>query len=262
MFSSFMVNAWIAGTFVAVLGGVVGFYVVLGGNTFAAHALPTSAFAGAGAAAIAGVDPLVGLLAFSLLGAVGIASLENRASQGVPTALITTFILGVGSLFLSITNSYGEQIFAVLFGQVLGISRGELWAIGGTSIVCVGAVGLMSRPITISVLLPASAEAAGLNQGRMKLALLAAVALATSIALPVVGALLIFTLLVSPAASARYLVSSLRGGVVASVMIAVITVWLSIGLAYLTNLPVGFFVGTFGVLGYVGARTLSKVTSR
>lgn len=111
MFSPFMINAWEASTIVAVVAGVVGFFTVLRGSSFAAHALPNGAFAGAAGASLVGASTILGLGVFSLLGAIGIASLGRRARHDVATALAIVVMLGLGSLFLSMTTEYAPEIF-------------------------------------------------------------------------------------------------------------------------------------------------------
>src|SRR6202008_632421 len=101
MFSGFMVNTWIVATLVAVVGGAVGFFVVLRGSAFVAHAIPNGSFAGAAAASLIGINTLIGLGVFSLGAALGIGFLARRARQDVATALILVFLLGLGALLIS-----------------------------------------------------------------------------------------------------------------------------------------------------------------
>src|SRR6202046_3269899 len=101
MFSAFMTNAWIISTIVAIVAGVVGFFVVLRGAAFPAHAIPNGAFAGAAGANLVGVNPLVGLAVFSLLAALGIGSLGRRGRHDVVTALALVMMLALGGVLLS-----------------------------------------------------------------------------------------------------------------------------------------------------------------
>src|SRR5579859_7961133 len=126
MFSGFMVNTWTVATIVAAVAGVVGFFVVLRGSAFVADALPTGAFAGAAGASLVGVSTLVGLGVFSLLGALGIGWLGRRSRHDVATALTLVMMLGLGSLFLSLSTQYESEIYSLLFGEVLGISVNEI----------------------------------------------------------------------------------------------------------------------------------------
>jgi zinc/manganese transport system permease protein len=121
-----MVNTWIAASVVAVVSGVIGFFVVLRGSAFVAHALPQGAFAGAAGAALVGASTLGGLGVFSLLGAVAIGWLGRRGRHDVVTALALVLMLGLGALFLSFSSEYAPEIYSLLFGEVLGVSSGEL----------------------------------------------------------------------------------------------------------------------------------------
>ncbi len=122
MFTGFMMNAWITGTIVAVVAGVVGYFVVLRGSAFPAHAIPKGAFAGAAAASLLGISTLIGLGVFSLLGAVGIGSLSRRGRNDVATALALVMMLALGAAFLSRTTEYEPEIYSLLFGEILGVS--------------------------------------------------------------------------------------------------------------------------------------------
>src|ERR1700722_8220467 len=118
MFASFMSNAWIVATIVAAIAGVVGFFVVLRGSAFVAHALPSGAFAGAAGASLIGVNTLLGLGVFSLFGALGIGWLGRRGRHDVATALGLVVMLGLGSLFLSLSVEFAAGTYSLLFGQV------------------------------------------------------------------------------------------------------------------------------------------------
>ena len=254
MFSSFMVNAWEASTIVALVAGVVGFFTVLRGSSFAAHALPNGAFAGAAAASLVGASTIAGLGLFSALGAVGIALLGRRARHDVATALAIVVMLGLGSLFLSMTTEYAPEIYSLLFGEVLGVSSSSLAPTAVIGAVCILAVVVLYRPLLYSSLLPDAAQARGIRPFRMELGFLLVIALTTTMAVPVVGTLLIFTLLVSPAATARSFTSRPTTAIALSVAFALATVWSAIALSYLTNLPIGFFVGALGACTYAAGR--------
>jgi zinc/manganese transport system permease protein len=265
MFSGFMVNAWEAATIVAVVAGVVGFFTVTRGAAFAAHALPNGAFAGAAGASLIGVNALVGLGVFSFAGALTIAGLGRRARHDVATALTIILMLGLGALFLSQTSEYAPVIFSLLFGEVLGVNSTELVPTATIAAACVAAILILFRPLLLSSVLPEVAQARGISVPRMELAFLLVVALSTTMAVPVVGSLLIFSLLISPAAAARSFTNQPLHAIGLSVLIALGTVWSAIAISYLTNLPIGFFVGTIGALTYTigqGWTALRRPTQR
>jgi len=159
MFAPFMVNAWEASAIVAVVAGVVGFFTVLRGSAFAAHALPNGAFAGAAGASLIGVSALVGLGVFAVGGALVIAALGRRARNDVATALTIVLMLGFGDLFLSRTTEYAPQIYSLLFGEVLGVSNNEIAPTAGIAVLCMVAVAVLYRPLLLSSVAPEVAEA-------------------------------------------------------------------------------------------------------
>lgn len=250
MFAGFMMNAWTVATIVAVVGGVVGFFVVVRGAAFPAHAIPNGAFAGAAGANLIGLSPLFGLAAFSLLAALGIGSLSRRGRHDVVTALALVMMLALGALFLSRSTEYEPEIFSLLFGEVLGVSTNEIIPVAALAIACVAAVVFLYRPLMLSSVVPEIAEARGVRGHRMEMAFLVVIALATAMTVPVVGALLIFSLMIGPPAAARSFTDRPLLAISLSVGLALATVWTAIASSYLTNWPVGFFVGCFSALCY------------
>ncbi len=255
MFSSFMTNTWIVATIVAVIAGVVGFFVVLRGSAFPAHALPNSAFAGAAAANLLGISALIGLGAFAAAAAIAIATLGRRGRPDVATALALVLGLAVGALFLSRSQEYEPQLYSLLFGEVLGVSSTELLPVALLAIASIAAIVALYRPLLYSSVLPDIAEAKGVAGHRMELAFLLVLAAATALTVPVVGALLIFSLMIGPPAAARALTNRPAVAVILSVLLALVTVWAAIAISYQTNWPIGFFVGTLSALAYALGRT-------
>jgi len=255
MFSPLMMNTWIAASVVAVIAGLTGFFAVLRGSTFAAHAIPNGAFAGAAGASLLGINVIWGLVVFAVGGALGIGFLgEGRGRTGrtdVVTALALVVMLGLGGLFVSISTQYAEETYALLFGEVFGVSRGELLPILGLGVASAAAIGLAFRPLMLTSALPEVAEARGVSTRRADIYFLLVMALATSMTVPVVGALLMFSLMIGPAAAARSVTPRPGTALALSVMIALATVWLSIALSYQTNWPLGFFVGSIGAAFYL-----------
>src|SRR5579859_1237288 len=163
MFSGFMVNTWAVATIVAVIAGAVGFFVVLRGNAFPAHAIPKGAFAGAAGASLLGVSTLAGLGVASLLSALGIGWLGRRGRSDVVTALALVVMLALGAAFLSRTSQYEPEIYALLFGEILGVSTTQLLPVAVLGLVCVAAVVAMYRPLMLSSVAPEIAEAKGIR---------------------------------------------------------------------------------------------------
>jgi len=257
-----MINTWIVATIVAVVAGAVGFFVVLRGSAFVADALPTGAFAGAAGASLIGVNTLLGLGVFSLLGALGIGWLGRRGRHDVAVALALVAMLGVGALFLSFTVEYGPEIDSLLFGEVLGISVNEIAPVAVLGAVCVLAILVLFRPLILSSVMPELGEARGVRAHWIETCFLVVLALATSMALPVVGALLIFSLMIGPPAAARSVTSRPLIAMGLAMLLAVVTVWVAIAVSYQTNWPIGFFVGTIGAACYAAGRGWTALRSR
>jgi zinc/manganese transport system permease protein len=255
MFSTFMTNAWEAGTIVAVVAGVVGFFVVLRGSAFPAHAIPNGAFAGAAGANLIGINPLIGLGVFSLLAAFGIGSLSRRGRADVVTALALVMMLALGAAFLSQSTEYEPQIFSLLFGEILGVSSSKILPVAVLGLVCIFTVAALYRRLMLTSIAPEIAAAKGIRPYRIEMAFLVVLACATTMTVPVVGALLIFTLMIGPPAAARCFSDRPGLAMIGSIAIALVTVWASLASAYEVNWPVGFFVGTYSAAWYGLGRT-------
>jgi len=254
MFASFMINTWLVATIVAPVAGVVGFFVVLRGSAFPAHAIPKGAFAGAAGAALLGVSTLLGLAVFSLLGALGIGALGRKGRHDVVTALALVMMLALGAAFLSRTTEYEPEIYSLLFGEVLGVSTTELLPVLGLGIACIAGIIVLYRPLMLSSVVPEVAEAKGVRGHCIEICFLIVVALTTAMTVPVVGALLIFSLMIGPPAAARSLTSRPGLAIVLSIVIALATVWVAIAASYLYNWPIGFFVGALSAVAYGAGR--------
>jgi zinc/manganese transport system permease protein len=249
-----MASTWAVATIVAVVAGVVGFFIVLRGSAFVADAVPQGAFAGAAGASLLGINTLIGLAVASLAGALGIGWLGRRGRRDVATALALVVMLGLGALFLSFSVEYAPEIESLLFGEVLGVSATEIAPIAVLGALSIAAIMVLYRPLLLTSVMPELAEARGVLADRIEMYFLVIVALATSMTLPVVGALLIFSLMIGPPAAARSFTDKPMHAMALSVLIAVGTVWVSIAASYQTNWPVGFFVGAIGAGCYGAGR--------
>jgi zinc/manganese transport system permease protein len=254
LFSGFMVHAWEVATIVAAVAGVVGFFTVLRGSAFVAHAIPNGSFAGAAGATLAGTSVLLGLGVFSLAGALGIGLLSRRGRQDVATALALVVMLSLGALFLSMSEEYAPAVYSLLFGEVLGIASNQIAPTAILAGVCVLAVAALYRPLMLSSVLPESGEARGISAFGMQMCFLIVLALATTMTVPVVGTLLIFSLMIGAPAAARSFTDRPPVAMALSVLIALLIVWVAIAASYQTNYPVGFFVGTASAFSYAIGR--------
>ncbi len=254
MFEGFMINAWEVSGIVAVVAGMVGFFTVLRGSAFAAHAIPNGSFAGAAGASLVGVSTIFGLGVFAFIGALGIGLLGRRGRHDAVTALMLVMMLATGALFVSLGDQYAPQVYALLFGEVLGISSNQLAPTLGLGLACVAAIAVLYRPLMLSSALPEVGEARGIGAFAMELAFLGVLALATAMTVPVVGTLLIFSLMIGAPAAARSLTDRPGVAMALSVVIALAVVWFAIAMSYETDWPVGFYVGTGSAAAFVAAR--------
>lgn len=250
MFAPYLLPAWIAVTFIALAAGAAGFVVVLRRASFAAHALPMAAFPGAALARLLDVAPTP-LVAVFALGSAGVLSvLHQRARPGTATALLLAGLMALGALFLSLSGGYAGNVYALLFGQVLGVGRGAV----GPSV----ALGL---GVPLLVLLGWRPLLLGALRGGADLYTFGLIALAATAALPIAGALLSFSLMTGPAAAARLLTARPLVALGLSMAIALGVAWASLALSVLTDAPVGFFVGFLSAGVYAAAQVAQRPSS-
>jgi zinc/manganese transport system permease protein len=239
---------------VAVVAGVVGFFTVLRGSAFVAHAVPQAGFAGAAGASLIGVNTLAGLGTFAVISALSIGFLGKRGRHDAVTALTLVFMLGLGALFLSWSEEYASAIYALLFGEVLGVSTNQVLATAVLGVVCILAVVTLYRPLLLTSVIPEVAEARGVRTQRMEMCFLVVVALVTTMSVPVVGALLMFSLMIGAPGAARSFTGNPLGALSLSVALSVTIVWVAIAASYETDWPVGFFVGVLGAVFFIAGR--------
>jgi zinc/manganese transport system permease protein len=257
VFSSFMVNAWEVSGIVAVVAGVVGFFAVLRGSAFAAHAIPNGAFAGAAGAILVGASTLLGLGVFALAGAIAIGLLGRRGRHDVATALALVSMLALGALFLSFSDQYSSEVYTLLFGEILGIASNELAPTAILGALCILAIAVLYRPLMLSSVLPEVGESHGVSAFAIEMVFLAVLALAAAMTVPVVGTLLFFSLAIGAPAAARSFTDRPQIAMALSAAIALLVVWVAIAASYQTNYPVGFFVGAGSAACYALGRAFS-----
>lgn len=249
-----MLHTWIASTIIALVAGTLGFFVVLRRSAFAAHALPIGSFPGAAAAVLLGIQPLWGLLVFVAVGVVLLQQLQRLGRRDVAAGLVLVTLMALGSLLLSMTNAYGPGVFALLFGEVLGVSAADLLPVAIISAVVILGVICLYRPLLLQSAFPELAVPRGLKPGVMDFVFLVLLGLVVAMALPVVGTLLVFSLLVAPAATAQSLSANPVRALSLSILLALGMMWISIAMSFWTNWPIGFFIGAIGAALFSGAR--------
>jgi zinc/manganese transport system permease protein len=250
----FMMNAFAASGIVAVLSGIVGYFLVLRGQTFAGHALSHVGFTGATGAVLLGMSPLWGMVGFTLAAGVGMGALGERLSgRDVAIGVILSLSLGFGLLFLHFFTAYATQATALLFGNVLGVSHETLIVLAGLAIVSLGALGFILRPLLFASLQPELAEAKGVSLRLVSVLFLAITALAVAACTQIVGVLLVFALMVGPAAAAQNVTTRLSSGLVLAAVFALGQAWVGLTLAYYTDWPTSFWITMLAAIVYGGS---------
>ena len=255
----FMQNAYLAGTLVAVVAGIVGYFMVLRSQSFAWHSLANVGFAGATGAALVGVPPVAGLFVAGVLAAVGIHALNLGTRQtrqsDIAVGAVLTASLALGFLFLYLaTAEYAANVYNVLFGNVLGISDGDVRTIAWSALVLLVVLAVVGRPLFFASIDPDMAAARGVPVRALAFGYLVLLALVVAVAVQVVGVLLIFALLVTPAAIAQQLTARPALALSLSVLLALAFTWLGLAVGFFTPYPVGFFITTFAFGTYALVR--------
>jgi zinc/manganese transport system permease protein len=253
----FAQNALVAGAIIAVVAGLVGPFVVARNLSFAVHGIAEVGFTGAAGAVLAGVEPVLGLMAGALLAAIGIGTLGVRLrDRDVAIGSILAFGLGLGVLFLTLYTRYATEAFTILFGTITGVSRPEVFLLLGLGAVTLLALALISRPLMFASVDPEVAEARGVPVRALSIAFLAILAVAVAEAIQVVGVLLVLTLLITPAASAQKLTARPVLASCLSVLIALVCTMGGISISLLTPYPASFYVATLSFACYLVSRAL------
>lgn len=258
----FMIRAFLAASIVAIVAGLIGYFLVLRGQTFAGHALSHVGFAGATGAALVGLAPLWGLLGFTVAGGIAMGALGERLSnRDVAIGMVLALALGFGLLFLNFYTAYAAEAMTLLFGNVLAVDGQMLIELACLSLATLVTLGIIARPLLFVTLQPEVAEARGLPLVLLAILFMALVAVAVAESAEIVGVLLVFTLMVGPAAAAQNLTSRLGWGIFLSVAFALAEAWIGIALAYATDWPTSFWISALSGATYLAAILWHHATS-
>jgi zinc/manganese transport system permease protein len=263
----FMVNAFRAGTIVAVLAAAMGWFMVLRRQSFVGHTLSLIGFPGAAGAVLVGVATGYGYFAFCLAGALVIAVLPGTgrggyAAESAITGTVQSFALACGFLFAALYKGFLNGINALLFGSFLGITTGQVALLGAVAAVCLTTLGVIGRPLAFASIDPDVARARNVPVRALSVAFLVLLGAAVAEASQITGTLLVFALLVMPAATAQALTVRPARALALTITIGLIVTWLGLSVAYYTPFPVGFLVTSFAFAGYVGAQAVRHVRCR
>ena len=252
---AFMQHAYTAGAIVAIVAGVVGYFVVLRSLSFAGHALSHIGFAGATGAVALGVNPIYGLLVFTIGGAVGMGALGKRIyGRDVVIGIVLAWMLGLGVLFLSLYSGYATEAYALLFGEILGISQTDVVVTLVAGVVTLAAIAIMFRPLLFASVDSDVAEARGVPVKLLSILFMVVLAISVSEAVQVVGVLLIFALLVTPPAIAERLTARPGMAIALSVLLALLFTWIGLFVSFYLPYPVSFFITTLAFVTYLVVR--------
>ena len=253
----FMRHAFVAGTVVAVVAGAVGYFVVQRQSAFAAHSLSEIGIAGASGAVAFGFNAVLGLLIMTLAGAAGIGLLGRRLrNRDTAIGSVLAFSLGLGSYFLTRYKGNASGAFALLFGEILGISVRDIWIIAAAGAVTLVALAVIYRPLLFASLDEDVAEARGVPVRTLSVVFLLVLAVAVTAAVQVVGVLLIFSLLVTPGAIADRVCRTPGRGVGMCVGVSLVLVWAGLVVTYYSSFPVGFVITALAFAAYLVARAV------
>jgi zinc/manganese transport system permease protein len=255
----FMVNAFRAGTVVAVAAGVMGWFMVLRRQSFAGHTLAVVGFPGAAGATLLGVSATYGYFAFCVTAALVIAAIPRagRDAEGHESALtgtVQTFLLACGFLFAALYKGLLGGVTSLLFGSFLGITTTQVWILLAVAAAVLAVLAAIGRPLLFASVDPDVAAARGVPVRLLSTAFLVLLGAAAAEASQITGTLLVFALLVIPAATAQTLTARPAVSLALSVLIALVVTWLGLITAYYSPYPIGFYVTTFAFAAYVLAR--------
>lgn len=256
----FVQNAFLAGTLIAILSALVGYFVVLRGQSFACEALSHIGFAGATGAALLGVSSLVGMFLFTFLAAIGMGALGKRLrGRDIEVSMLLSFVLGVGVLFLSLYTRQASEAVGILFGSILSVTHLDviITLVGG--LLTMALLIFLYRPLLFASIDPEVAEARGIPVQKLSVLFLLLMALSVSEAIKVVGVLLVFALLVVPAAAAEHLTHRPLAALLLGVLISLVCTWGGLALAFVGHWPVSFYIVSLTSLFYFASLAIHAV---
>ncbi len=263
----FMVNAFRAGAAIAVLASAVGWFMVLRRQSFVGHTIAVVGFPGAAGATLVGLSAFGGYFTFCFLAAVLIAVVPTTtgrafSDENAVTGTVQALLLGFGFLFASLYGGNLNGIDALLFGNFLGISNGEVVILAVICVVTVVAIAVLWEPLLFASIDPAMAAARGLPVRGLGAAFLLLLGLAAAGASQMTGALLVFALLVMPAATVQRLTSRPALGLWLTLALAVVVTWAGLAISYYSPYPIGFWITTIAFTGYLASHLPGLVRQR
>ncbi|HZU70908.1 MAG TPA: metal ABC transporter permease [Ktedonobacteraceae bacterium] len=268
----FMRQALLAGTILSLVAGLIGYFVVLRHQVFAGEALSDVAFTGALGGAALGFNPLLSLLVTTIAVALAMGGFGERLrGRDVAVGIVLSWVLGLGVLFLYLFTSQvsgtgtGFSGVTVLFGNILGISTGQLGIIAITSTLAILALLMIARPLLFASLDPDVAAAKGIPVRALGLGFMALLAITVSETTLAVGALLVLALLLLPAAIAQQVTIRPYAALALSGVLAIAMTWIGITIGFYTGYPSSVCISLLAFASYVavvGGSALARRLNR
>jgi zinc/manganese transport system permease protein len=266
----FMVNAFRAGAIVAVVAGAVGWFMVLRRQTFAGHTLSVVAFPGAALATLAGFSLSLGYFGFCVAAALAVAALRRGREPGgseesAATGTVQAFLLACGYLFMALYKGLLEGPQSLLFGSFLGITDGQVAVLAVAGLAVLVALAAIGRPLLFASVDPQVAAARGVPVRLLSVAFLVLLGAATAEAAQITGALLVFALMVLPAATAQVLTARPGLSLLLTVVVGFAVTWAGLVAAFYQPYPLGFFVTSFAFALFLlahGVRAVARARER
>jgi zinc/manganese transport system permease protein len=251
-----IVNAFRAGTIVAVLAAVIGWFMVLRRQSFAGHTLAVIGFPGAAAAVWLGVGLTYGYFAAGILAALAIAALPQRSGRGYleESAVVGTvqaFALATGMLFVALYKGFLNGTNALLFGSFLGITGGQTATLAVVAVLALAVLGAVGRPLLFASVDADVALAHGVPVRALGAVFLVLLGVTTAAVSQITGSLLVFALLILPPATAQLVTAAPLRALLLSVALGLLTVWIALFVAYYSPYPIGFWLTSIAFALYV-----------
>ncbi len=259
----FMVNAFSAGTIVAPLAAVAGWFMVLRREAFAGHTLAVAGFPGATAASWAGTNPAWGFFGFSAAAALLIAALGSggsgtRRDESAGVAMVQVLALAAGLGFASLQAGFSTVASATLFGSFLGITDAQVAVLGCAGLGAAAALAVIGRPLLLASIDPDLARAKGVPVRLLASLFLGVLSLVVASASQITGALLVFALLVMPAGAARALTARPVVGLLLAVGLSLGITWGALTIGYYSPYPIGFWITSLAFGAFLCANLVGR----
>ncbi|KRL05531.1 ABC transporter permease [Liquorilactobacillus oeni DSM 19972] len=246
--------AFLAGIFISIICGLMGTFVVARQTSFFTHTLSEIGFSGAAFGIFIGISPLLGMIIFTMASGLFIGISGDRLSRREASiSLFSGIFIGLGILFLSLSNKQSNYATNILFGSIVGINIDNLYSLIFLSILIIIVVALLFRQLAYNSFDVIGSEFNQRHNLLISIAFLCLLALTISITAQIIGSLLIFVLLTIPASAAKYLSTSLWKMIILTTGFCLLGIWLGLYLAYVTDWPVSFFITIIEALIYGAA---------